>query len=53
MLGVLYIMRIPLRLKGKSYKSVMIPTLLYGLECWVADKIIKQSMSVARMKMLK
>jgi len=31
--GVLCDMRIPVRLKGKFYKNVMRPTMLYGSEC--------------------
>jgi hypothetical protein len=31
----------------------MRPTMLYGSECWVIDKRIEQSMSVAEMRMLR
>jgi len=42
-----------MRLKGKFYKSVIRPTILYSLECWAVDKQIEQRMSVVKMKMLK
>jgi len=40
------------KLKGKFYKSVVIPTILCGSECWVFDWRIEQS-SVAGMRMLR
>jgi len=38
--------KIPMRLKGKFYKSVLIPTMLYSSECWIVNRRIEQSMSV-------
>lgn len=47
--GVLCDKRILLRLKCKFYKSVVRPTILYGLECcWVVNKQIKQKISVSK-----
>lgn len=41
-------------LKGKSYKRVVRPTMMYGSECWTVDKKIEQKMSIAEMlKMLR
>jgi hypothetical protein len=44
--------RIPMRLKGKFYRSVVKPTMLYGSECWAVNRRIEQNMSDAEMKML-
>jgi len=40
--GVLCDKKIPMRLKGKFYKNVVRPTILYGSKCWAADKKIEQ-----------
>jgi hypothetical protein len=40
------------RLKGKFYRSIARPTILYGLEYWVVDRKIEKSMSVAEIRML-
>jgi len=45
-------MRIPQRLKGKFYRSVVRPTILYGLECRAVGRKIEYRMSVAEMRML-
>jgi hypothetical protein len=56
-LVVLYDKRIPMRLKGKFYRSVVRPTMVYGysymVQCWTVDRRIKQCISVAEMKMLR
>jgi hypothetical protein len=44
--------KIPMSLKGKFYRKVMRPTMLYGSGCWVVDRRIEQSMSVAKIRML-
>ena len=36
--GVLCDRRIPLRLKGKFYKTTIRPAMLYGTECWAVKK---------------
>jgi len=42
-----------IRLKVKFYRSVVRPTMLYGLECWAVDRRIEQNMKVAEIKMLR
>jgi len=42
-----------MRLKGKFYRSVARPTGPYDLECWVVDRRIEQSTSVAETRMLR
>ena len=37
-LGVLCDKRVPLGLKGKVYRMVVRPAVLYGLECWPLQK---------------
>ena len=43
----------PLRLKGKFYKTTVGPTLLYGTKCWANKKQHIQKMSVAEIRMLR
>ena len=51
--GILWDKRIPIRLKGKFYKAVVRPAMMYGTECWAVDRKIEQRMSVAEMRMLR
>nr|XP_009592747.2 uncharacterized protein LOC104089527 [Nicotiana tomentosiformis] len=44
---------VPLRLKGKFYKVVVRPTLLYGAECWPVKNSHTQKLKVAEMRMLR
>lgn len=41
--------RIPIRLKGKFFKSVVRPTMLYGSDCWVVNTNIEPKMKVLKM----
>ena len=43
----------PLSFKGKFYRMVVRPTLLYGTECWANKKQNIQKMNVAEMQMLR
>ena len=51
--GVLCDKRMPLRLKGKMYRSVVRPALLYGAECWAVSKKQERQLKVAEMRMLR
>ncbi|XP_070057688.1 uncharacterized protein [Nicotiana tomentosiformis] len=44
---------VPTRLKGKFYRVVVRPTMLYGAECWTVKKSHVQKMKVAEMRMLR
>ncbi|KAG5581780.1 hypothetical protein H5410_052407, partial [Solanum commersonii] len=51
--GVLCDKKIPFRLKGKFYRVVVRPALLYGAECWPVKNAHVQKMHVADMRMLR
>ena len=51
--GVLCDRRIPLKLKGKFYKTTVRPTMLYGVECQTIKRKHIYKMSVAEMRMLR
>jgi len=51
--GVLCDKKIPLRLKGRVYRMVVRPALLYGVECWPIKKTQVQRMMVAEMRMIR
>jgi len=51
--GVLCDRKIPLRLKGKIYRMVVRPALLYGSECWPIKKAQIQRLRVAEMRMIR
>nr|XP_009774545.1 PREDICTED: uncharacterized protein LOC104224560 [Nicotiana sylvestris] len=44
---------VPLRLKGKFYRVVVRPAMLYGAECWPVKNSRLQKMRVAEMRMLR
>ena len=45
--------KIPPKLKGKFYRLVVRPSLLYGVECWPIKKTHVQKMHVAEMRILR
>ncbi|XP_059285302.1 uncharacterized protein LOC132038635 [Lycium ferocissimum] len=51
--GVLCDKKVPPQLKGKFYKVVVRPTMLYGEECWPVKISHVQKMKVAEMRMLR
>ena len=52
-LGVICNRRLPARVKGKVYNTVVRPTMVYGLETVVVTKKQVKEMEVAEMKMLR
>ena len=51
--GVLCDRRMPARLKGKCYKTIVRPAMLYGSECWATTGQHTHRMAVAEMRMLR
>lgn len=51
--GVLCDKRVPVKLKGKVYKSVVRPAMLYGAETWATTKGDEKRLEVQEMKMLR
>jgi len=51
--GVLCDKRVPLGLKGKVYRMVVRPAVLYGSECWPLKKTQAQRLMVAEMRMIR
>ncbi|KAM1952113.1 hypothetical protein ACFX15_006643 [Malus domestica] len=51
--GVLCDRRIPLKLKGKFYRTTIRLAMLYGTECWAVKHQHVHKMGVAEMRMLR
>ena len=45
--------RISLRVKGKVYKTVVRPAMMYGAETWTVKKAQEKKLDVAEMRMLR
>ena len=45
--------KVPLKLKGKFYRTAVRPTLLYGTECWAVKSQHEVQVSVVEMRMLR
>ena len=50
--GILCDRRISLRVKGKVYKTVVRPAMMYGAETWAVKKAQEKKLDVAEMRML-
>jgi hypothetical protein len=51
--SILYDKRVPQKLKGKFYRTVIRPAMLYGAECWPTKRRHVQQLSVAEMHILR
>ncbi|KAI0486585.1 hypothetical protein KFK09_029333 [Dendrobium nobile] len=51
--GLLCDRKVPLKLKGKFYKMVVRPAMLYGAECWPLKEKHNTKLSVVEMRMLR
>ncbi len=51
--GILCDRRISLRVKGKVYKTVVRPAMMYGAETWAVKKAQEKKLGVAEMRMLR
>ena len=51
--GILFDRRISLRVKGKVYKTVVRPAMMYGAETWAVKKAQEKKLDVAEMRMLR
>ncbi|KAM2624012.1 hypothetical protein TB1_031028 [Malus domestica] len=51
--GVLCDRRMPLKLKGKFYRTAIRPAMLYGTKCWAVKHQHVHKMGVAEMRMLR
>ncbi|CAK1591295.1 unnamed protein product [Parnassius mnemosyne] len=45
--------RMPIRLKGKIYKSIIRPVVMYGSECWAVKKMDENRLHANEMRMLR
>ena len=51
--GILCDRRIRLRVKGKVYKTVVRPAMMYGADTWAVKKAQEKKLDVAEMRMFK
>ena len=51
--GVLCDKRMPNKLKGKLYRTVVRPAMMFGSQCWALKKNGENAMATAEMKMLR
>ena len=51
--GILCDRRISMRVKGKVYKTVVRPAIMYGAETWAVKKAQEKKLDVAEMRMLR
>ncbi|KAL5164281.1 hypothetical protein HKD37_18G049636 [Glycine soja] len=51
--GVLCDAKVPIKLKGKFYRTTVRPAILYGTECWAVKSQHENKVGVAEMRMLR
>ncbi|KAL5190712.1 Craniofacial development protein 2 [Glycine soja] len=51
--GVLCDAKVPIKLKGKFYRTAVRPAILYGTECWAVKSQHENKVGVAEMRMLR
>ena len=51
--GVLCDANVPIKLKGKFYRTAVRPAILYGTECWAVKSQHETKVGVAEMRMLR
>ena len=51
-MGVLCDRRMPTRLTGKFYRTMIRPVMTYGVECWLIKKQHIHKMDIGKMRML-
>ncbi|KAH1239114.1 CRS2-associated factor 2, chloroplastic [Glycine max] len=51
--GVLCDAKVPIKLKGKFYRTAVRPAILYGTECWAVKSQNETKVGVAEMRMLR
>ncbi|KAK8953995.1 hypothetical protein KSP39_PZI002179 [Platanthera zijinensis] len=51
--GILCDRKLPLKLKGKFYRTAIRAAILYGSECWAVNFVHEKKMGVAEMRMLR
>ncbi|KAL5143855.1 SPX domain-containing membrane protein [Glycine soja] len=51
--GVLCDAKVPIKLKGKFYRTAVRPAILYGTECWAVKSQYENKVGVAEMRMLR
>ncbi|KAL5130219.1 THO complex subunit 4A [Glycine soja] len=51
--GVLCDAKVPIKLKGKFYRTAVRPVILYGTECWAVKSQHENKVGVAEMRMLR
>jgi hypothetical protein len=51
--GILCDKRVPQKLKGKFYRTMTRPAMLYGAKCWPTKRRHVQQLSVAEMRILR
>jgi hypothetical protein len=51
--GVLCDPKMPIKLKGKAYQTIVRPAILYGSECWTMYKTYSKQLETTEMRMLR